>query len=301
MMRMATKRVLVGIAIFLIFAIGIFIGLRSGVRQDKLFHMAMDLKSSVSMSKDVENLTTNQYGQLISYHKKIKAQRPFLTDRSMVAFVFGQSNAANHGGEKYSPNNDHILNYWEGNFYLAADPLLGATGISGSVWTSVGKKILERGIADQVLLIAAGVGRTSVQDWGGTGRLNNMFESRLKDAQLHDLKINYFLWHQGESDNSLPPQQYLESLNQVIDLTKKYFPKSKFFVSQASVCGNLASSPKLLQAQKQATYREGVFSGPNTDLISLDDRYDECHFSARGIEQYAQGWVESIASSIASK
>jgi len=39
-----------------------------------------------------------------------------------------------------------------------------------------------------------------------------------------------------------------------------------------------------------------VFLGPNTDLIGNTDRYDDCHFPARGLEKHAQGWVDALKS-----
>ena len=40
----------------------------------------------------------------------------------------------------------------------------------------------------------------------------------------------------------------------------------------------------------------GVYLGPNTDLIGLEDRYDDCHFSGRGLQKHSEGWVKAIKS-----
>jgi len=277
------------------------VGLRSGVNQDRLFLLIRDIKRLVipPSSKTLEDQwRLNEFGQLTWYHDKTEVSNPILAENTLVAFVFGQSNSANHGGERYISKDKNVLNYFDGKFYIAADPLLGATGFSGNVWTNVGNKIVENKIADNVVLIPAGVGATSVKEWQDGGRLNKMLKGRLYDAKKMKLNVTYFLWHQGESDNALDPKQYIDGLNNVIALTKIYFPQSKFFVAQASRCGTIASSKELLDAQLKVSQMVGVFLGPNTDVIDLKDRYDDCHFSGRGLEMHAKGWINSLRISL---
>ena len=47
--------------------------------------------------------------------------------RTMVALVFGQSNAAN-SGQRRANGGPGVYNFYAGNLYRAQDPLLGATG-----------------------------------------------------------------------------------------------------------------------------------------------------------------------------
>src|SRR2546425_3481295 len=57
--------------------------------------------------------------------------------RIMVALVFGQSNSSNSGQTRRTAR-ERVYNYYQGKLYLAQDPLLGADGDGGSVWTRLG-------------------------------------------------------------------------------------------------------------------------------------------------------------------
>ncbi len=248
--------------IFICSLISFAIGLRSGVYKDQLFQTVLEIKYFLVKLKSevLEQFNLNEFAQLTWYHGKIEVSNPNLTDKTLVAFVFWQSNYANHGGERYISKDEHVLNYFDRKFYIATAPLLGATGLSGNVWTNLGNKIVQEKLFDNVILIPAEVGGISVKEWQDGGRLNRMLKERLKDAKESKLNATYFLWHQGENDNSLSGKQYLDGINNVIDLTKVYFPESKFLIPQASRCGLMPSSHEILNAQFQATQREGGLS-----------------------------------------
>jgi len=240
----------------------------------------------------------NEFDQLVYYPNKTEVPRPKISNRTVIAFLFGQSNSANHGGEKYQAANANVTNYWNGKFFVAADPLLGATGWSGSVWTITANKMLSKDIADQIILVPAGVGSSYVNDWKQGGRLNAMLEKRLIEARADNLPITHFLWHQGESDNpvlgGISLNEYEKGLTGIIQLTQKYFPNSKFFIALVSRCGALPFSLELQNVQRKMTKMENVYLGPNSDKIDLADRYDDCHFSGRGLERLSDAWVSAI-------
>ena len=268
------------------------IGIRSAINHDSLFESVVRLKQ-VFIPPLSEAVETNQYGQLIKDPSKIEVQAPSLTDKSIVAFVFGQSNSANSEGERYRAATDNVISYFDGRYYLGSDPLLGATGNAGSMWTITANKLIEKGIADKVVLLAAGVGGSSINLWKSGGSLNKMLEDRLRNAIENSIQITHFLFHQGEADNRMSGSEYASGLHEVIALTRIHYPNSKFFVSQASVCRSV-SSASILKSQRDATRIHNVYLGPNTDLISLDDRYDGCHFSGRGVEMASDEWVKLI-------
>lgn len=301
----------------------VLVGMRSGLRQDRLFHAVADVKRLIIPPKDTpsktqlevvaagqsplgivkspaENgVTFNQYGQLMTYPGRKELPRPAITPRTIVAFVFGQSNAANQGGQKYSGASDSAVNFSEGKFYRAQDPLLGAYWIGGSVWTPMANKLLEAKVSDSVILIPAAIGGSSVADWRQGGRLHAMFLDRLESAKKSNLAVTHFLWHQGEADNpAINPAGFAEydrSMRAIIALTKQYFPRSKFFVARASRCliGGTTST-QLQRVQTDLAKIPGVYLGPNTDEIGFEDRYDDCHLSASGLEKHSDGWVSAI-------
>jgi lysophospholipase L1-like esterase len=111
-----------------------------------------------------------------------------------------------------------------------------------------------------------------------------------------------FLWHQGEIDRidqGGNAADYRIRLRQVIGLTKSIYPKSAFFVSVATKCGiETDPDPEIQQAQLSAiSPSEGVYAGPNTDLLNNDFRSDGCHFNAKGAKAEVSLWLDSLRAS----
>jgi hypothetical protein len=239
----------------------------------------------------------NAYGQLIAYPGKQEVQRPAITPRTMVAFVFGQSNSANHGDAKFRATSTAEVNFWDGRYFAADDPLLGASGDGGGPWTAMANRLIAARTFDGVILIAAGISATSVQEWTAGGRLNGMLEQRLAETSDAGLTVTHFLWHQGEQDSF--PQgaaAYDGAMQPIIALTKRFFAQSKFFVAQATICGpGAVPNVELRKAQQGLTRLAGVHAGPDTDAIGFADRYDHCHLNRNGLEKHAAGWATAIA------
>ena len=151
--------------------------------------------------------------------------------------------------------------------------------------------------ADSVILISAGIGRTSVRDWAPDGRLNSMLRYRLSDAKNNGLDITDFFWHQGETDNpygkkGVSPEVYKQKLVEIIKLTREYFPKSNFYVALASRCGAIPPSKELQSAQIYVTGRNNIFIGPNTDELDINYRFDDCHFTGQGLIRHGDLWLQ---------
>jgi Carbohydrate esterase, sialic acid-specific acetylesterase len=239
----------------------------------------------------------NEYGQLIEYPGKREMPRPIIGPRTLVAFTFGQSNSANSGSQRYRAATRKVLNYFDGRYFLAEDPLLGAWGVGGGVWTLAANKLVATKAFDQVILLAAGIAATSVQDWTTGGRLNGMLEARLADAKAAGLTVTHFLWHQGEADNSdAGVAGYDAAMRPIIALTKRYFPQSKFFVAQATLCTRSPGpNAALRKVQFDLARIPGVYAGPNTDDIGFDGRFDDCHMNGIGLEKHAEGWAAALA------
>lgn len=242
----------------------------------------------------------NEYGQLVFYPNKREVARPAITQRTLVAFTFGQSNAANHGSEKFRAVDANVVNFWNGRYFAAEDPLLGATGDGGSVWIRMASKLIAAKAFDSAILLAAGIAGASVRDWTTGGRLNAMLELRLGTARDAGLTVTHFLWHQGEADSNAPDSaSYDAAMLPIVALTRHYFPQSKFFNAQATICGHGATPNLGLQKVQLGLGRlPGVYAGPNTDEIGPDGRYDGCHMNGSGLEKHATGWAAAIAAHV---
>jgi hypothetical protein len=274
--------------IAVLFAVACIACLLVGMRYDLFTRLAQRLSIGAK---------TNEYGQLIAYPGKREVPRPASTPRTLVAFTLGQSNSANHGSQKYRAETGSVLNYWNGRYFIAEDPLLGASGLQGSVWTLAANKLVAAKTFDSVILLAAGISSTSAQEWTSGGRLNGMLEKRLAEAKAAGLTITHFLWHQGESDNSASGVGgYDAAMRPIIALTKRYFPQSKFFVAQATICLRVQpANAELRKVQFDLAQMPGVYAGPNTDEIGFADRFDDCHLNGGGLEKHAAGWAAAIA------
>ena len=80
-------------------------------------------------------------GRLIAFPAKTKVDCPTQTADTAVLLVIGQSNAANHAEQRITTRfPGRALNYFEGNCYDAASPLLGATGGPGRVRDAAGRR-----------------------------------------------------------------------------------------------------------------------------------------------------------------
>ena len=93
------------------------IGMNSAINKDPLFQLAMNVKKMVTPPESVITQNTNEYGQvtneyaqLVKDPTKLQIPAPAITDKTIVAFVFGQSNSANSGGERFQANSDNVFN-----------------------------------------------------------------------------------------------------------------------------------------------------------------------------------------------
>src|SRR3954452_2237395 len=111
-----------------------------------------------AVSTAPDRYTVDQAGRLASDDQKKAVACPQQTDRTAVLLLMGQSNAGNHAGQRFrSEHGGAVLNFFDGQCYVAASPLLGSDGTSGEYWTQLGNLLLDRGSFDQVLLAPAAI------------------------------------------------------------------------------------------------------------------------------------------------
>jgi hypothetical protein len=73
--------------------------------------------------------TFDSQGRLIGEEGRASVSCPPQTNRSVVLLVLGQSNAANYAGQRYrSKFGPRIVNFLDGQCFVARSPLLGSTG-----------------------------------------------------------------------------------------------------------------------------------------------------------------------------
>ncbi len=170
--------------------------------------------------------------------------------------------------------------------------MAGPDGHFGSYWPLVGDLLIERGFAQSIVFSAVAKGGTSVTSWADRGDLGGYAARRLDGIT----GVTHVVWHQGETDARMPPEQYRETLLRVFDGLRLVAPRARFVVAQASICFDLVVSTPIVAVQAGIVDpSRGIYAGPNTDtLTSVEDRYDGCHFSGAGAAKVAAMWADAI-------
>ena len=118
------------------------------------------------------------------------------------------------------------------------------------------------------------------------------------------LPITATVWQQGEAEANhtrMSSEAYqLHLLDVIADLrSRNVF--APIFIAQCSLC-ETGERPfrnhDSIRSGQRATVNPkfGVFAGPDTDLVTTEFRSDGCHFSAAGLDQCADAWLEVFAS-----
>lgn len=233
-----------------------------------------------------------------------------LGDRTMVALALGQSNAANSVNVRYTPRHD-VYVYYDNACYKADDPLLGSSGVGGSVWTRLGDKLIEGGLYAKVLFVPIARGGSSILNWGKYGDLRVLLRKTAQQLTKDGIRLTHVLFHQGEADccGNLGRDNYRAILASVIEQVRsEYGATAPFFISQASLCyrpdcpdvhdpGCYTRCPDILRAQADlVSPRQRIYAGPDTDrIVPIDQRPDGSHFSAQGANAFANAWLEILA------
>lgn len=215
--------------------------------------------------------------------------------RLMVALVFGQSNSANFG-LTLRTSKPGVYSFYMGKCFQAADPLPGAAGKGGSIWTRLGDMILSSKLYDNVIFVPVGVGGTTVADWKPGGSVHYKLMDGLRGAMATGFTFTHLLWMQGEEDAAKKTSRklYVEDFEEMLAALRSGGVDAKLLVSQTSLCGSFESDA-VRRAQRQlAKDHPGVFPGPDTDAIGKRYRHDACHFNDMGLKTVAFAWLVAI-------
>ena len=214
----------------------------------------------------------------------------------MVALVFGQSNAGN-SGETRAAESATVYELYRGRLYPARDPLLGAEGTGGSVWTRFGAKAVASGEYRSVVLVPIAFGTTEIARWAPGGSLHDALLERIRQAQRKGLRFTHLLWHQGEADaqRGTTEAAYRESFLAMLAAIRRLEVDAPIHVAVASRCGRMRGSQPVRSAQTALIDPPaGILPGPDTDTLGFAERYDGCHFSSEGLDKAADLWWEAV-------
>ncbi len=245
-----------------------------------------------------------------------------------VFVIAGQSNSANHGEEKLSPQSGRVASFNGKQWQPAHDPQPGASGQGGSFIPPFADAVVAKENVP-VGIVACGIGATSIRewlpkgatfpnpptiesrvlkqpggDWASNGAAFDMFVGSMKSLGPQGFRA--VLWHQGESDanqkdptRTLPGRLYRELLATLIGDSRRAIGwDAPWFVAQASyhVPGD-EGSPDIRAAQA-ATWKDGLaLEGPDSDALTGDLRERNgqgVHFSGKGQRELGAKWAEKV-------
>jgi hypothetical protein len=221
-----------------------------------------------------------------------------LNGTTMVALSIGQSNAANLG-ESIMKAPEGVYNFHDGKCFKAVDPMLGASGTSGSVWTRLGKKLITEEHYDSVLFITISQSGSSVAQWTPDREFGQLLLDTINQVRNSGLEITHILWHQGEADNHLKrdKERYKSLFNEMVLSIRNTGVAAPIFVSIASKGKDFPASNEIQTAQHELVDQSLlVLRGPDTDQLGNEYRRDECHFNDKGLDVFAALWMEIILS-----
>jgi hypothetical protein len=221
--------------------------------------------------------------------------------RPLVIVTLGQSNAANHGQGLYVPKHRvDNFNLYDGKCYKAVEPLLGPSGQGGNFATRLGDMLIERRLADRVVLAPIAMGGTSVEQWAHEGVFNRRITASIRRLYDAGLTPDYILWHQGEGNagaSDVGGRQYRKNLLEVVASFRAYSVNAPFFVALVTRCGEgpKPNAVNVREGQRTAVVGQlGIFVGPDTDLIGSEHRFDACHMSESGLALHASAWADIL-------
>ena len=158
-----------------------------------------------------------------------------MPDNRATILILGQSNAGNHGPSR-ADGGPNARVFYEGSFLPARDPLPGASGGGGSVWTRFAPKAVAAGLCDEVVLLNVSHGGTTVSDWSPRGPHHPRLISALRKADDVGMSFTHIVWHQGERDTLMGTSgaAYKARLSELIEFIRDRGIDAPVFVCQAT-------------------------------------------------------------------
>lgn len=210
----------------------------------------------------------------------------------------GQSNSTNCGEIRTQQKSGMVSSFDGHEWKIADDPQLGVADKSqgGSFWPAFGDAMYER-FGVPIGVATTGFGGTSVNQWQPDGDLFPWMMTRIQ--QLGPSGFRALLWHQGESDITMPTDEYYAKLSNIIHKSQQqagwYFP---WFVAQASYHNPEKPRFDTVRTAQQRLWESGIaLEGPDTDTLT-GDRRDlggaGIHFSPKGLYEHGRMWADLV-------
>lgn len=223
----------------------------------------------------------------------------------VVVVTGGQSNSANAVSSPLDVGtNSNAYMFFDGYCYAIRDPILGANGIRGSIWSRFAPALAAR-LQRPVVIISGAIGGSQFADWIDPKLpYMRLLRDRVMDASRKIGPADIVLWHQGETDAWFKPRQsdiqpVIFRVTSTVMSTYAVKPGAKLVLYQASICTGerrKQSTAAVINAQAAVAAADPrVILGPNTDLLGRRYRHDDCHFNDVGAQIVANQTVDLVS------
>jgi hypothetical protein len=227
----------------------------------------------------------------------VKIQSP----DNAVILGLGQSNIANEcDPTALYEAKEKVFNFnlFDGKYYLAKDPLLGASHDRSNVLTRLGDLLVERGNYRSVVLVPIAHGGTFVREWSPEGRMFPRLQWALDRLREKQAKVTHIVWQQGEAEaaeHNADPGEWMRYFTAMADSIRAAGVEAPIYVAQCTICCN-DPNERIRSAQRGVVNPlTGILPGPDIDLIGRDERYDGCHLSGDGLRHAAELWYAALS------
>lgn len=221
-------------------------------------------------------------------------------DAVIVIVSGGQSNAANNIPTKHVTRGP-LYEWFDGQCFKLRDPLLGATGKNGSIWSLYAEQLSGQ-TGQAVMVIAGAVGGTQFADWNDPrSGYYAALRGRIDTARKAGYRIDAIIWHQGETDAAVERDltAFRKDAGDLIGRLLADVPSAPLYLFQASRCtGTYRENgvPGLVRELRTlAATSPRIIAGMNTDALGKEYRWDTCHFNALGRRTISSELLEASA------
>lgn len=263
---------------------GVFYALTASLPRDMYAQMRTELRTGLNLEKRWVAVPAPDQAEGRSTRVCPDAAR------AIVLVTGGQSNAGNFiTGPPYVTQGD-VAVWFDGRCYPSVEPLLGATGLGGSLWTPLADQLAQE-TQRPVLLINGAIEGTQFSDWldARSGYYAALLD-RVAAARAAGFEADLVLWHQGETDAAVFHEDVAgvqRDFQRLLRQLRRDIPETApIYAFQASRCRGpkrMHGFPQVIAAMREtAGALDGVLVGMNTDVLGPDFRWDMCHFNSFG-------------------
>lgn len=214
-----------------------------------------------------------------------------------VLLVLGQSNAGNHGTQTHPPAGPVDVIADDGTCHRTFDPLPGATGLGGSIWSHLPAALASEGVTRPVVFGILAIDASTSREWTAPGGpLPELLDKLVHTTNALGMPAGLVLWQQGESDgrDGTSSTAYESALVKLSAQLKIAGTGARMVVAKSTICRSEPHEAVRSAVNRLVAHRD-FLPGPDTDTLdSSFDRTDGCHLSSRGLQSAATLWAKAL-------